>query len=450
MKDLIGSVAVGVGAGVPTAHAARGPSLVQWPAKVRQFFPHALGTAVGVGLVVGSQVPGLRGIKALAAGASFAGLGTVGFFVAKNKLGEIEAENAEIDACFARPPIDMHLSGSPRSAVDYTLLGREGARFINSVTTHEHAQEIGIKRTHSPIRVFVSVANADSISSRVSLAMSELIRNKAFDREYILIQAPAGSGYANSTPVDVLELLSGGNCATVSVSYGLLPSFLSLAKVRVAGQTQLELLNAIDRELIGRRNKGKHVPKIILFGESLGARIQQFAIPLGSSDLDKYSIFRALWVGTPGGRISDTFHRLCASESVSVDRPEQIPTGTNHRVWFLEHDADPVVRFRPDLAWAQPTWLDPELPRGRNIPQEMTWNLGVTWATLLVDTVFATNVRPGEFESLGHDYRADLGAVATAAFGFSSSISSEQATSLETLLREIEVARAQMLGESRS
>ena len=448
MKNLIGSVAVGVGTGVPTARAARGPSLVPWPAKVREFFPQVLGTAVGCGLVIGSRVSGLRGAKALAAGVSVAGLGLAGFFVAKGKLGEIEAENAEIDACFADPPSDMHLSGSPHSAVDYTLLGREGARFINSVTTREHAQQIGIKRTHDPIRVFVSVANADSISSRVSLAMSELIRNKAFDREYLLIEAPAGSGYANSTPVDVLELLSGGDCATVSVSYGLLPSFLSLQKVRVAGQTQLELHNAIDHELIGRRNKGKHVPKIILYGESLGARIQQFAIPLGSSDLDKYSIFRALWVGTPGGRISDTFHRLCASESVSVDRPEQIPADASHRVWFLEHDADPVVRFRPDLAWAQPTWLDPDLPRGRNIPQEMTWNLGVTWVTLLVDTMFATNVTPGEFESFGHDYRADLGAVATAAFGFSGSISSEQVASLEILLRKTEMTRAQMLAKS--
>jgi len=179
MKNLIGSVAVGVGTGVPTARAARGPSLVPWPAKVREFFPQVLGTAVGCGLVIGSRVSGLRGAKALAAGVSVAGLGLAGFFVAKGKLGEIEAENSEIDACFADPPSDMHLSGSPHSAVDYTLLGREGARFINSVTTREHAQQIGIKRTHDPIRVFVSVANADSISSRVSLAMSELIRNKA-------------------------------------------------------------------------------------------------------------------------------------------------------------------------------------------------------------------------------------------------------------------------------
>ena len=447
MKDLIGSVAVGVGAGVPVTSAAQGPSLVPWPGKVREFFPGVLGAGVGIGLAVGSQVSQLRGLRALAAGVGVIGVSAVGYVVVKNKLGELEADNARIDECFSVAPTNTHLSGSAHSAVDYALLGREGARFINSVTTLAHAEAVGVARTHEPIRVFVSIANADSITSRVSLAMSELIRNKAFDREYLLIQAPAGSGYANSTPVDVLELLSGGDCATVSVSYGLLPSFLSLTRVRLAGETQLELLNAIEHELVGRRNKGKHVPKILFYGESLGARVQQFAIPLGSSDLDKYSVYRALWVGTPGGRIADTFHRLCSGESVSIDRPEQIPINTDYRVWFLEHDGDPVVRFRPDLAWAEPQWLDPELPRGRNIPSEMNWYLGVTWATVLVDTIFATNVKPGDFQSLGHDYRADLGAVTTAAFGFAGKLTPEQHVKLETLLREIEVTRAQKLGE---
>jgi uncharacterized membrane protein len=447
MKDLIGSVAAGVGVAVPTAAAAQGPSLVPWPDRVRELFPKVLGAGVGVGLVLGSRVSDLRGLRAVAVGAGLAGVGTAGFFVAKSKLGELEMQNAQIDECFAIAPTDVHLSGSTHSAVDYSLLGREGARFINSVTTAAHAQELGVERTHDPIRVFVSIANADSVSSRVSLAMSELIRNKAFDREYLLIQSPAGSGYSNSTPVDVVELLSGGNCAAVSVSYGLLPSFLSLTKIRLAGETQLELLNAIDHELVGRRNKGKHVPKILLYGESLGARVQQFAIPLGSSDLDKYSVHRALWVGTPGGRIADAFHRLCVGESVTVDRPEQIPADTDNRVWFLEHDGDPVVRFRPDLAWAQPQWLDPKLPRGRNVPAEMTWNIGVTWATVLVDTIFATNVKPGDFQSLGHDYRADLGAVTTAAFGFSGKLTAEQTQGLEILLRKIEVTRAEKLGE---
>ena len=35
--------------------------------------------------------------------------------------------------------------------------------------------------------------------------------------------------------------------------------------------------------------------------ESLGAKVQQHAIPAGPADLDRYAVAAALWVGTPGG-----------------------------------------------------------------------------------------------------------------------------------------------------
>ena len=79
--------------------------------------------------------------------------------------------------------------------------------------------------------------------------MAELRRTGAFDRAHLLIQAPAGSGYANSFPVDILEVLTLGDCAAVAVGYGLLPSFLSMRKVEIASHTQRLLLDAIHAEL---------------------------------------------------------------------------------------------------------------------------------------------------------------------------------------------------------
>ena len=70
----------------------------------------------------------------------------------------------------------------------------------------------------------------------------------------------------------------------------------------------------------------------------------------------------------------------------------------------------------------------------------MSWKPGITWAQVLVDVLFATNVEAGKFESIGHDYRADLGAVTTAAFGLE--VSPEVAERLEKRLRELELARA--------
>ena len=151
--------------------------------------------------------------------------------------------------------------------------------------------------------------------------MAELRRTGAFDRAHLLIQAPAGSGYANSFPVDILEVLTRGDCAAVAVGYGLLPSFLSMAKVEVASHTQRLLLDAIREELSVRDRR----PRLLLYGESLGAKVQEAAVSAGPLDLDHYGVSAALWVGTPGGEQADIFHALCAGESYTVDRPEQLP-----------------------------------------------------------------------------------------------------------------------------
>jgi uncharacterized membrane protein len=329
------------------------------------------------------------------------------------------------------------------SAVALTELGREGARFVGSVTTPDGIREVtGLEPVAAPVRVFVGFDAAPTPEQRVGLAMAELRRTGAFDRAHLLVQAPAGSGYANSFPVDILEVLTRGDCAAVAVGYGLLPSFLSMSRVELASRTQHLLLDAIAEELRGRATR----PRLLLYGESLGAKVQQAAVPAGPSDLDRYSVAAALYVGTPGGEQSDLFHELCAGQSYTVDRPEQLPDpvpSPRPRVWFLEHDGDPVVRFRPRLLLDRPTWLPADGSRGRNVPQEMTWKPGITFAQAFVDTMFATNVKPGLFESHGHDYRADLGAVTTAAFDLPSDASTAQR--LEAYLRRKEIERAERI-----
>jgi hypothetical protein len=74
----------------------------------------------------------------------------------------------------------------------------------------------------------------------------------------------------------------------------------------------------------------------------------------------------------------------------------------------------------------------------------MSWVPGITWLQVLIDTFFASNVKPGLFESRGHDYRADLGAVVTAAYDLPAA--GEIPARLEEYLRKAEVARAALLG----
>jgi uncharacterized membrane protein len=73
----------------------------------------------------------------------------------------------------------------------------------------------------------------------------------------------------------------------------------------------------------------------------------------------------------------------------------------------------------------------------------MSWWPVVTWVQVLVDTLFATNIKPGEFDSRGHDYRADLGAVVAAAYDLPLPEGAEGR--LEAVLRRLEVERARLV-----
>lgn len=430
-----------------------------WPDPVRRAFPFVLGGLAGatVGLKVGVGTSMLRQaagrgpgpvttVTPVVVGAGvMAGMTLAGSAAAERLLARLVEEGRGLDPAFSSPPADPEVSAGPGSAVRITELGREGARFVSTVSTPDGIREVtGRDPVASPVRVFIGHDAAATPEQRVGLAMAELRRTGAFDRSHLLVQGPAGTGYANPTPVDVLEVLTLGDCAAVAVAYGLLPSFLSMSKVAVAARTQHLLLDAIRAELVDRPTR----PRLLLYGESLGAKIQEAAIPAGPLDLDHYGVSAALWVGTPGGREADVFHALCAGESITVDSPAGIPEALPEprpRVWFLEHDGDPVVRFRPDLLLNRPDWLPVDGTRGRNVPESMTWLPGITWAQALVDTLFATNVKPGDFKSLGHDYRADLGATVTAAYALPAD--SETAERLESYLRGKEVQRAARIDE---
>lgn len=432
-----------------------GPSLMPWPQGVQRAFPIAIG-AIAAGAVA-APAAAVLSVRALArsrvpipvglgaAVLAVGGASVAGRLARRRFIRGLRDGARTIDPGFAEPPSSEGVSTGPGSIIRPSDIGREGARYVGSATTPADIEFVtGKAARDQPIRVFVGLDAADSVEQRVGLAMAELRRTKAFERSYLVVQAPAGTGYANSTPVDVVEILTRGDCASVAIGYGLLPSFLSLDRVELARQTQAAFFDALSVELAGLSSP----PQVLLYGESLGAKVQQEALPRGFADLDRLgSAARALWVGTPGGRDYDVAHLTFSSSSLTIDRPEQLPvTGTEDiRVWFLEHDADPVVRFRPDLAISRPAWLGAPEDRGRGVPPDMRWAPLVTWVQVLVDTVYATDVTPGDFQSSGHDYRADLGAVATSAFGLAGEEVSSPgwAERLEERLRELEIRRAE-------
>lgn len=441
-------------AGGAVAYLASRPSLMTWPKGIRPAVIAGLGVgatasvwgATGTAVAVRRSPRALIVRPAVALGSAAALLAAVSA-ARSAMLPKLAEQGRQLDAGFAKPPDSPLVSGGPGSVVPQATLGREGARFTGSRVPAETITSVtGEPPLAEAVRVFVGLDSAATPEERVALAMHELRRTGAFDRGHLIVESPAGSGFANPTPADVAEILTRGDCAAVAVGYGLLPSFLSLDRVPLAAHTQRLLLDAVGTELAERRGSGRSVPHLYLYGESLGARVQQAALDPG--DLDRLGVTAALWVGTPGGTAADAFRAALGEPYVVLDRPEQLPhpaPDVHARVWFLEHDGDPVVRFRPDLLHRRPEWLRID-PRGRNVPEAMVWAPVVTWVQVLVDTLFATNVKPGLFDSRGHDYRADLGAVVTAALDLPAGPG--VADRLEAALRDLEVARAQRIGEA--
>ena len=316
-----------------------------------------------------------------------------------------------------RSATDPHITGGPGSLVPYDTLSREGRRFVNWRVSAADLAAAGSVDVQEPVRVFVGVESAPGITERVELALAELDRLDAWSKSYLLAVSPAGTGYANSVPVEALEYLTDGDCASVSVQYGLLPSMFSMNKIDIAAQTFRELIDRIHARLAGLPS----APKLLLYGESLGAQAAQHGLQLGPDLVDVATahvdkVDGALFVGTPGGK-SLRNDLLGNPATVHVDRwqalPDPLPQGI--QLWFLEHDADPVTRFNRTLLWRKPTWLGAP-PRGRNIPDDMAWLPVATWQQVLLDVAYATQAQSGVFRSVGHDYRADLAPLVAAAF----------------------------------
>jgi uncharacterized membrane protein len=397
-------------------------------------------------VAVAERRGGRPGWWVAAGGLAAAATAAAGAAAARRRVFASLADDARApDAALAAPIDDPHVSGGPGSVVAYDSLSREGRRYVHWRVSGDHLREQGITPVAEPVRVFVGLDSADSVSARVDLAMAELDRLGAFDRAHLVAICPAGSGYANSVPVEALEILSGGDCASVVVQYGLLPSMFSLDKIPVAAEGYRLLIDRI-RARLNVLPPGSG-PLLHLYGESLGALIAEEALTRDPSlvDLDRASlegVASALFVGSPGGshlRDALRFH----SGVVHVDRWQDLPPlpPADCRFWFLDHDADPVTRFEPPLAARKPRWLDGQ-PRGRNIPDQMRWFPVATWQQVMLDVAYATQAQSGVFRSLGHDYRADLAPLVAAAWHGQPGA---DIAGVQELLAQREVTRDRML-----
>lgn len=374
-------------------------------------------------------------------------------------IAYIGRANEKIEPAYADPPTSPLRSGSPSSKAPFSELGREGRRYVTDVVTPELIEKtLGEPAAAEPIRAYVGFDTEPLYANgRAEIALDELERTGAFDRSYLLLVSPTGTGWIDQTMIESAELFTRGDIATCAIQYGRFPSFLCTQKVP-AGRAQFRALLWGVRQRLAAVPADRR-PRVLVFGESLGAwASSDVTMRDGIAGLDAYGVDRALWFGLPGLAIwsktgmkegrsplvppGTVGHFDCYEQYAALTGPQR----DGLRVVVLDHDNDPIASVSPRLIYARPHWLASQ--PGRGVPASMGWTPVITFVHVAVDAMNAMRTVPGEFKSFGHDYRADTARFVYAAFALPP-VTQDQMQAVERALRELELDRGRRIKAAR-
>jgi uncharacterized membrane protein len=292
----------------------------------------------------------------------------------------IERGAEGIEEGFDVAPTSSFVSGGPDSLVPWETLSRQGRRNVSTVLAREMIEQVmGEPAVADPIRVFVGLESAPTERERVELAMKELERTRAFERELLLVISPTGTGYVNYVAVEAAEYMTRGNIASVTMQYSLRPSPLSLDRVDEGRRHYRMLVDAIHNRLAQLPRDRR--PRVALFGESLGAWTSQDAFEhRGTQGLLDAGIDHAIWIGSP--YMSKWKEQVLKSDRPDVDRSllgrfndfgqlEALDADARRRLRYvmITHDNDAVAHFGLDLLAQAPEWLGPAETRAASVPK---------------------------------------------------------------------------------
>ncbi|MBU1671295.1 MAG: alpha/beta hydrolase [Actinobacteria bacterium] len=364
--------------------------------------------------------------------------------------GRIEDIATHVEPAFDTPPGSTLVSGGPGSLVPWETLSKQGRRYVSTYLPAYWIERVmGEDAEAEPIRVFAAFDCAGTDEERVALTMRELERTRAFDRPLLMVISPTGTGYVNYVAVEAAEYLTLGNMASVALQYSKRPSVLSMDRVP-DGVRQYRLFIEALHSRLSELPPGQR-PRVVLFGESLGAWTSEDAFEgRGTDGMLELGVDRGLWIGTPhatkwkeqvlGAPREDVDRSLVAAfndfEQVEALSPEQREA---LRYVMITHYNDAVAQFGLDLLVREPRWLgDPE-QRPSSVPATEVYAPLVTFVLTLIDMKNSANVIPGQFEAKGHDYRKDLARFVREVYSLP--CDNARLAGIERALREAELTR---------
>ncbi|MFI7272432.1 alpha/beta hydrolase [Streptomyces sp. NPDC049879] len=315
-------------------------------------------------------------------------------------------------------PFSPALSGSPDSLIDWDDLGNKGRTFTGTALTAAEISDFTGTDALDPVRVYVGRKAYDGYADGVQLAVRELERTGAFDRDVLAVTGTTGTGWVNPTTVEALEYMHGGNTAVVTIQYSYLPSWASFMVDRSeAGTATRALFDAVYERW--RQEPADDRPELLVFGESLAVSAVEAAFD-GLDDMLARTD-GALLIGPPDFSTihSELVDRRDPGSPVwrpqyddgrhvrfaqYPDRDLRLPQGEpwlEPRVVYLQNASDPVVWWSPDLLFQRPDWLDE--PLGPDVTSAIDWFPFVSFWQTTVDMA----VSYGAPAPHGHRYGAN-------------------------------------------
>lgn len=370
--------------------------------------------------VVGGEAEDFRTFGRVGATVATYAAGWAAVTLVSAKLGQ---GGEGIEPAHSSPPPEPEITGSPASGVPWSVLSREGRRWLSMALTPAGIDAVmGTDGAKQPIRVYASLQSSETPEGRARALLAEIDRTRALERSVFVLFSPTGSGYVNYAANETLEYLTGGDCASAAIQYSVLPSSLSLTKVGTGVEQTRMVLAGIAARL--RNMKPEDRPRFFLFGESLGSQVSQEVFRgTGLLGLETSGIERAIWIGTPNA--TEWRQEMWGTRSVSV--PPEVGPGSVYlprglvdlyrlpaderakvRYVLLENGDDPIPKFGSPLVLHRPGWLGPEEARPPGAPKGTSWMPVTTFFATFIDMLNALTPTPGVYAEGGHDYRLVL------------------------------------------
>ena len=312
-------------------------------------------------------------------------------------------------------PSDPRMTGSAASLIDWAAMGKPGRDFITSGPTADDIAAFTGRPAMQPIRVYVGRADGDTPQQRAELALAELIRQRAFEREVLIVASPTGTGWMDPGAQDPVEYMHGGNIATVAAQYSYLQSPLALI---LETRTGLEQATALQDAVHGywKTLPADNRPRLYVHGLSLGAWSSMYATNLFRLLDDP--IDGAFWAGPP---FPSGFWNYVQNQrnpgtpwvlptigdgslfryaSHTADASKAAASWGNMRIAFLQYSSDPVVFYQPRSLWRAPPWM--REPPAEDVSDHLFFMPIVTQFQLALDLALSFGAPPGH----GHAYYA--------------------------------------------